>query len=658
MNEEFSDYEVLVATSTDGGAITKKISWEVDKETDIVVWCDIAGLMDKGTFDYDGKSITIDGYDKPFTAYIMRKECAEYVISKNANGTFSVDVILDQLQKNVRILEQLEETDTRTLQCVDAVKPITDKDRRKGKVLSFDDAGNPVCEVEVDDVEKIKAYRDDALASKTSASQSAYSASESERSASTTLLNIQGLVDGFDTAVGKKQTEVIDAIDSKQTTVIGAIDSHFSEKLYEKEIEFDEYTDSTIGEIEDIKNQAQASADNAQASAKQSQALVDNALEIVDPEGFRQDTSANITDLQLFKANTGALHFNGSGNAQCPKLLRGQQFSFAVRIKANKNDVLIGKQVNILDTGVFYFYIHSSVQRLSVYATGNSLKSVTTEQNDRIFDGNWHSLFVTYDGTTLTLLDEFGVLLTADYSIQEQTIDTKIGTNFVGEMSNVCLFNFDMSSADAPYTIADYQQGKPIPPKALNGFTAQMESFIREAGTTASATYTNGVIEYTGSTTATSVITRVRTPFVAKAGDKIRVVNTSAVLGGSAKVFNLFFRDDSNNEGISASIGTTSKAVSLLNENDVIVELTRDITKLAFVCEPQSSGSIQDVSASCSIEVEKVGTLLALEDYTITNGTTKMVFDYSGNNNDATITGDVKGDNDNRVQKLIDFIKS
>ncbi len=175
----------------------------------------------------------------------------------------------------------------------------------------------------------------------------------------------------------------------------------------------------------------------------------------------------NINDLQLFKANTGALHFNGSGYAQCSKLLRNQQFSFAVRIKANKNDVLTGKQVNIIDTGVFYLYIHSSVQRLSVYATGNSLKSVTVEQNDRIFDGNWHSLFVTYDGTTLTLLDEFGVLLTADYSIQEQTSDTKIGTNFVGEMSDVCLFNFDITSADALYTIADYQQGKPIPPKAF-----------------------------------------------------------------------------------------------------------------------------------------------------------------------------------------------
>lgn len=239
------------------------------------------------------------------------------------------------------------------------------------------------------------------------------------------------------------------------------------------------------------------------------------------------NNEANISNLQLFKANSGALHFNG-GNAQCSKLglQQKQQFSFAVRIKANKNDVLIKKQVNIIEMGVylFYLYIHPSIQRLSVYAagTGNSLKSVTTEQNNRIFDGNWHSLFVTYDGTTLTLSDEYGVLLTVNYSIQEQTIGTKFGYNFVGQMQDICIFNFDMLADDAPYTIEDYKNGKAIPPSILDG----------------------------------------------------------------------------------------------------------------------------------------TQTILALENYTITNGTTQMIFDYSGNNNDSTVTGIVKGDNDNRIAKLIDFIKA
>jgi hypothetical protein len=49
-------------------------------------------------------------------------------------------------------------------------------------------------------------------------------------------------------------------------------------------------------------------------------------------------------------------------------------------------------------------------------------------------------------------------------------------------------------------------------------------------------------------------------------------------------------------------------------------------------------------------------TILALENYTFTNGASKMVFDYSGNNNDATVSGSVVGDNDNRIARLIDFI--
>ena len=53
-----------------------------------------------------------------------------------------------------------------------------------------------------------------------------------------------------------------------------------------------------------------------------------------------------------------------------------------------------------------------------------------------------------------------------------------------------------------------------------------------------------------------------------------------------------------------------------------------------------------------SFSVEKNGTLLALEDYTI-NG---KVLDYSGNKNHATITGDVKGDNDSRVSAFVEAI--
>ena len=45
------------------------------------------------------------------------------------------------------------------------------------------------------------------------------------------------------------------------------------------------------------------------------------------------------------------------------------------------------------------------------------------------------------------------------------------GATFNGfeiSFSRISVFNFDMSAEDAPYTVADYAGGKPIPPKLLN----------------------------------------------------------------------------------------------------------------------------------------------------------------------------------------------
>ena len=429
------------------------------------------------------------------------------------------------------------------------------------------------------------------------------------------------------------------------------------------------------------------SPDFAQESKREIQAIVDNGKEQIaiatkeakeeidnwsDQSQRLADTESNIASLQMFKANTGALHFNG-GNAQCSGLANKQipnvnTIAFRWKCDADtfanmpNNQRIIGRQL-------LHYTLYKSGSNLQftiMYDDNTQQHIAINEINilELLTDGNWHNVAIISTGTTFDFAVDGNVLKSVarnknnSFIVPTGNFIISASTTNVGQIADVFHFNFDVTSADALYTIEDYQQGKPIPPKALNGFTAPMTSFFKEAGTTASATYSNGVIDYTGTTTATSVITRVRTPFVAKAGDKIRIVNTSATLGGNGKVFNLFFRDDSNNEGISTGIGTSSKAVNLLNANDVIVELTRDITKLAFVCETASSGSIQDVSASCDIQVEKVGTILALENYTIANGTSQIVFDYSGNNNDATITGNVKGDNDNRVQKLINFITS
>ena len=62
------------------------------------------------------------------------------------------------------------------------------------------------------------------------------------------------------------------------------------------------------------------------------------------------------------------------------------------------------------------------------------------------------------------------------------------GTDFTNgylacQIFNVMAFNFDMSAADAPYTIADYQSAKPIPP-SLCSTTAEQRALVAYANYT------------------------------------------------------------------------------------------------------------------------------------------------------------------------------
>ena len=51
-------------------------------------------------------------------------------------------------------------------------------------------------------------------------------------------------------------------------------------------------------------------------------------------------------------------------------------------------------------------------------------------------------------------------------------------------MKDFAIFNFDMSAADAPYSIADYSAGKPVPPSALAQTAVILENYTFTVGST------------------------------------------------------------------------------------------------------------------------------------------------------------------------------
>ena len=245
--------------------------------------------------------------------------------------------------------------------------------------------------------------------------------------------------------------------------------------------------------------------------------------------------------LQLFKSNSGALHFAKGATGACAITNFGNIFSMCGIIQMSAETFAsIGGYQRIF--GGYSSGNKSTLVLQKTSATGNQLycrvliykESPTIDYGASfdasiITDGKPHCIVCCYNLGTISVYVDGNLVKTAskEYAKEITPESFQIGdaNSAIDGISNVAIFNFDMSAEDAPYTLADYQQGKPIPAECLDSSSEQRA-------------------------------------------------------------------------------------------------------------------------------------LLALENYTITNGTTKQIFDYSGNANDATCSGSVKGDNDNRVQRLVDFIKA
>lgn len=114
--------------------------------------------------------------------------------------------------------------------------------------------------------------------------------------------------------------------------------------------------------------------------------------------------------------------------------------------------------------------------------------------------------------------------------------------------------------------------------------------------------------------------------------------------------------------------GTVNYAVNTYNANYSIQPasahpmMLRNLYVFNFdVSAPAAPYSIADYVAGRLIPpaLKPSQVSLALENYTIArNATTKLVKDASGNSNDATVTGNVAGDNDQSIKVFVDEIKT
>lgn len=228
-------------------------------------------------------------------------------------------------------------------------------------------------------------------------------------------------------------------------------------------------------------------------------------------------------------------------------------------------------------------------------------------------------------------------------------------------LRNLYVFNFDISAEGSPYSIADYVAGRLIPPSLIgNQFAGMYGSGWSVSGDTA-----------TCSGTSNESYPRITRGAIPSGFNFTFTIDVELSFSGTPK-----FEAYTNCQKAHAEIYDYSTQLTTqkdsANGGGFYSNASLGITssghyKIKFDCESSlgGKGTIQMAfSALSSGTITLSNTYytrcnLALENYTIArNATTTLVKDASGNSNDATVTGNVAGDNDQSIKVFVDEIKT
>lgn len=432
---------------------------------------------------------------------------------------------------------------------------------------------------------------------------------------------------------------------------------------------------------------ASDSADNAALAAQQAQQAAAQAVEITDPEGWRTDTRAMIARLALAKSDSGTLYFSGGSATATPNLafdtlsvLFKTDFDFSVVQTAN---VLFPFLAGTMSTVIYLAVRFGSGNTLQAWI--NNINVGVFNQTDiaaRVGDGLNALAFVfkkLSDGNAQVSLFVNGVSVqnrataTAVYPTLNNALSVnKWGSSSVSAgtvgYSDFCVFNFDVSATDAPYSLSDYQKGKRLPPFLSGGVyiksnpdvEAQATPSAGNLGQTTQGTLAKSDNGYT--LTLTSAATRrfwFKFDKKYPAGTWFRV-RRGALTWDGMETTGSRISQTSLNVGTSTTSPYTTPVNDLPTSEavDVVFQTPIEADMVGF---PTWNGA--DVpTAAISIpyfEFEVLGANVALGNYTIArNTTTKLIKDASGNGNDATVSGDVAGDMNAEIAALVDELKT
>ncbi|WYJ07409.1 hypothetical protein P3B99_009395 [Opitutia bacterium KCR 482] len=420
----------------------------------------------------------------------------------------------------------------------------------------------------------------------------------------------------------------------------------------------------------------QAESASASASSAQSAKAEAESAKTAAQLAAASASSSDAGRLALTKSDSGTLYFSGGSASATPNL------AFDTISVLFKTD--FDFSVPQLDPVFFPFYVGKTTLGKFInvqYGNNNSLRAMINGVNAGIFnrsdiaalvgDGLNAFAFVfkkLADGNIQVSLFVNGVAVqnrataTAEYPTLESFISiNKWGSSLVYagtvRYSDFCILNFDVSAADAPYSLAEYQKGKRLPPFLSGGVyiksnpdvVAQATPSAGNLGQTTQGTLAKSDDGYTLTLTSAST-RRFWFKFDKKypAGTWFRV-RRGALTWDDMETTGSRISQTSLNVGTSTTSPYTTPVNDLPTSEavDVVFQTPVDADMVGF---PTWNGA--DVpTATISIpyfEFEVLGSTTALENYTFDG----KIRDASGNESHATISGSVAGDIDNSVNQI------
>ena len=422
---------------------------------------------------------------------------------------------------------------------------------------------------------------------------------------------------------------------------------------------------------------AAASATSAQ-SAKTEAESAKTAAQLAAASAASSDAGR----LALTKSDGGTLYFSGGSATATPNLafdtlsvLFKVDLDFTVDRSAN---VLFPFLAGTMSTGKYLAAQFGGDNRLRVMMGSTAIGSFTRSDIAALVGDGLNALAFVFkklsDGSAQVSLFVNGVgvqnraTATAEYPALNNALSvnkwgsssTSAGT--VG-YSDFAVLNFDVSATDAPYSLADYQKGKRIPPFLSGGVyiksnpdvEAQATPSAGNLGQTTQGTLAKSDNGYT--LTLTSAATRrfwFKLDKKYPAGTWFRV-RRGALTWDGMETTGSRISQTSLNVGTSTTSPYTTPVNNLPTSEavDVVFQTPVEADLIGF---PTWNGA--DVpTATISIpyfEFAVLGANVALGNYTFDG----KIRDASGNESHATISGSVAGDMDGSVKQLYEVFST